>query len=272
MNKPHLTPEKLVGQRFKRDVFGDTKIALVGYCPPPAALKKYSPHSTDDQYFIHVTPDSVKKFSHGGINFLSLFHVYGGPVSASTVEELAYFGIEYVLAYGLAGGLGTKGLKMGDFYLVESALVQDGTTPHYSSNGKTYADKDLVATLMSLVPNPAISKIQKVQAVTGDAIYQEHDSYLNAARDLGCDIVNLDSSHLFAASIHNNENRKMKTVECGVISDVTGGKGEDWESTLSVMLSEKASSQLNPLTLTGKIVEFYVETLAPKLLSSRPTR
>ena len=61
--EPHLTPAKLVGQRFARDTFGDTKIALVGYCPPPAVLAKYAPTPTTDQYFIHVTPDSVQRLS-----------------------------------------------------------------------------------------------------------------------------------------------------------------------------------------------------------------
>src|SRR5690349_6440807 len=104
--QPHLVPAKLVGQRFPRNIFGDTRIALVGYCPPPRSLGKYAPIASDDQYFIHVPPDSVKRLSHNGINFLSLVHVYGGPVSASTVEELAYYDIDTILAYGLAGGLG----------------------------------------------------------------------------------------------------------------------------------------------------------------------
>lgn len=267
MKKPHLTPENLVGQRFLRNVFGNTRIALIGYCPPPDILKRYAQTSTKDQYFIHVAPESVKYFSFGKINFLSLYHVYGGPVSASTVEEMAYYGIEYILAYGLAGGLGTKGLKMGDFYLVESALVKDGTTPHYCQEPTVFANKELVNQIGDLA-SQSFLQMTRVRAVTADAIYQEDGSFLDSSRDSGCDIINLDSSHLFAASICNNEKRIIKTVECGVISDVVNQNGSDWDSTLSVMLSSQGPKTLNPLELTGKIVEFYIEKLAPRLVSA----
>lgn len=261
--KPHLTPENLVGQRFGRDTFKNTKVALVGYCPPPSILKKYQPLGDEEQYFIHLNPKSVQQISYQGISILSLCHVYGGPVSASTVEELAYYGIEYILAYGLAGGLGTKNLSMGDFYLVESAEAFDGTTKHYSEQSLIFADKNLSELIIDLGQMSSIS-MTNVKAFTGDAIYQEHDELLNFSRTLGCDIINLDSSHLFAASLKNNEGKKIKAVECGVISDVACENS--WDSNLSVMLSKNQSMKLNPLEKTGKIVEFYIEKLIPKLL------
>ena len=132
-NPPHLTPRSLVGQRFASDVFGGIKVALVGYCPPPSAIERYRPERVSDQHFIHASPDSVRILSHDGQKFLSLAHVYGGPVSSATVEELAYYGVETILAYGLAGGLGTRGLGMGDFYLVEDAFAADGTTDRKST-------------------------------------------------------------------------------------------------------------------------------------------
>lgn len=266
MTLPHLTPQKLVGQRFSRDAFRRIKIALIGYCPPPSILKKYHLQSTHDQYFIHVTPDSVKIGMHEGIEFLSLQHVYGGPVSASTVEELAYFDFDYILAYGLAGGLGTKNLKMGDYYLVESACVFDGTTPHYTTEKIVRSDATLQSTILSLSKNTVLDNIKSVRAATGDAIYRESDAFLQSARDAGCDIVNLDSTHLFAVAKNNHENKKIKTIQCGVISDVVDAAGETWDSTLSVMLSSQESNALNPLALTGNIVQFYVEALMKVLV------
>lgn len=264
--KAHLSPANLVGKRFPRDVFGNTTIALVGYCPPPSALENYTPARVSDQHFIHVTPDSVRTFSFGGINFLSLVHVYGGPVSASTVEELAYYGFDYILAYGLAGGMGTKGLRMGSFYLVDSALARDGTTPHYTKEETIYSDRLLKDRIMELAASSELKGITPVQAITGDAIYREDDIFLRKAVASGCDIVNLDSSHLFAVSRINSEDRVMRTIECGVISDVSGGEGDNWESTLAVMLSADRSSGINPLEMTGRILEFYIEQLAPNLL------
>ena len=265
--QPHLTPSKLVGQRFPRNTFGDIKIALVAYCPPPRILGNYNPVSTSDQYFIHVSPDSVKKLSYNGINFLSLVHVYGGPVSATTIEELAYYDFDTILAYGLAGGLGTKNLKMGDFYLVDTALVADGTTRHYTKEPVVSADSTLKTTILDSWQQTALTPLHPVQAYTGDSLYREDQSMLDSARAQGCDIINLDSSHLYAVSQINSDNKRLKTVECGVISDVTGtNPDQEWDSNLSVMLSSESSTALNPLELTGKIVEFYIEQLAPILL------
>lgn len=106
--KFHLTHKDPVGQRFAPETFKNIRIALVGFCPPPRKLDDYRPQSVTDQHFIHLSPRSVRILRHGSNEFLSLEHVYGGPVGSSTVEELAYYGFDYILAYGLAGGLGTK--------------------------------------------------------------------------------------------------------------------------------------------------------------------
>ena len=98
---------------------------------------------------------------------------HGGPVSSATVEELAYYGITHILAYGLAGGLGTRGLSMGDFYLVETALAADGTTPHYTRDRITSADTGLRDLVLASWTGALMTP---VRAATGDAIYREDDA------------------------------------------------------------------------------------------------
>jgi uridine phosphorylase len=260
----HLTPKTLVGERFGVSVFGDIRIALIGYCPPPSALDAYAPQRVTDQHFIHVSPDSVRILSHAGRRFLSLAHVYGGPVSSATVEELAYYGIDTILAYGLAGGLGTKNLIMGDFYRVDSACAFDGTTPHYTADKIVSADETLRDSITALWPTISPSSLTSVRAATGDAIYRESDAVLDDYRAQACDIVNLDSAHLFAASLYNSAGRRLRTIQCGVLSDIVSGDAHS-ESTLGAMLSATGATGLNPLEKTGDIVRFYIETLAPRL-------
>jgi purine-nucleoside phosphorylase len=264
--QPHLTPRSLVGQRFPSDVFGDIRIALVGYCPPPSALDRYAPQRVMDQHFIHVSPDSVRILSHAGRRFLSLAHVYGGPVSSATVEELAYYGVDVVLAYGLAGGLGTRGLKMGDFYVVTDSHVADGTTPHYTREPTVAADAGLLRTVREAwASHHPDTTLASVRAATGDAIYREDDALLEQFIAAGCDVVNLDSAHLYAASRVNAEGRVMRALQCGVISDVIAlGPAAESESTLGAMLAGGAWG-LNPLERAGEIVTFYVEQVAPLL-------
>jgi len=259
---PHLTPESLVGQRFGSDAFKGITIALIGYCPRPDHLDKYNPQDTSDQYFIHVPPANVQICHHDGLSFLSMVHVYVGPVSSALIEELAFYGIKYALAYGLAGGLGTKNLKMGDFYIVEKALALDGTTPHYTDDELIPSDKFLNARIMELAGKKNLPEITPVQAMTSDAIYREYDQDLVYARENGCDIVNCDSSHLFAVS----RDVGIRATQCGVISDVVMSAGEEWESTLSEMLSAHDEGARDPLVRLGKLVEFYVEDLMPELL------
>jgi hypothetical protein len=259
---PHLTPQKLVGRMFGRDTFGDIEVALVGYCPRPGCLDQYEPADTTNQYFIHVPPSSVQICRHSNAKFLSIVHVYGGPVSAALIEELAYYGIKYVLAYGLAGGLATKNLKMGDFYIVEKALAMDGTTPHYTSDKLITSDELLNSRIKELAKGAGLSGVTPVQALTGDAIYREYDEELEVSRENGCDIVNCDSSHLFAVSRAVG----IRSTECGVLSDVAQGGGEEWQSTLSGMLSVDDRTSQDPMMLAGKIVEFYAEVLIPTLI------
>ncbi len=261
LGTPHLTPESLVGRRFSRDTFEGVNTALVGFCPRPDRLDKYASQVANDQYFIHLPPQSVEICQYKQMNFLSLAHVYGGPVASATIEELAYYGITHVLAYGLAGGLGTKNLEMGDFYIIKKALAADGTTPHYTDSRLIYSDEFLNASIIELAKKQNLPDITPVQALTSDAIYREYDRDLENAKANGCDIVNCDSSHLFAVS----QAVGIRATQCGIISDVAMNDGDEWDSTLSVMLSASDRQAQNPIELVGTLVQFYVEALIPEL-------
>ncbi len=252
--KPHLTPEKLIGTRFPNDTFANIDVALIGFCPPPTQLAQYHPQETIEQYFIHVSPSSVKICLHNELRFLSIYHVYGGPVASALVEELAYYGIKTILAYGLAGGLNPESQKMGDFYLVEQAMTFDGTTPHYTDQKLTFSNQDLQKQLLKKSP---FSRLHLVQAATSDAIYRESDAYLARAQAKGCDIVNCDSAHLYAVC----QTVGLKCVQMGVLSDVAQLGSCEWESQLGDMLSATEQSAQSPLRVVNEVIQYYVETI-----------
>jgi purine-nucleoside phosphorylase len=120
----------------------------------------------------------------------------------------------------------------------------------------------LNSTIKELAKKTGLPEMMPVQALTADAIYREYDQDLNYAKENGCDIVNCDSSHLFAVS----RDVGIRSTECGVISDVAKSNGEEWQSTLSVMLSSNDEGTQDPLVLVGRIAEFYVEVLMPELM------
>ena len=164
----------------------------------------------------------------------------------------------YVLSLVIvATGLVRSAEALAGDYTVSYAF--DGTTPHYSGDKIVSADAGLRTTIAGLWPG-----MTGVQAGTGDAIYRESDALLDSYRVAGCDIVNLDSAHLFAASLANSAGRNIRTIQCGVLSDIVSGTAQS-ESTLGAMLSTTGATGLNPLERTGDIVRFYIETLAPRL-------
>ncbi len=260
--KPHLTPEKIIGTAFPRDAFKDIRVAIVGYCPPAPIIQKYNPIVLPDQYFFLVPSSCVQVCVYNDIKFLSVSHIYGGPPSAALVEDLAYYGIEYILAYGFAGGLKTKGVKRGDLYLANASLVRDGTTPHYTKEEIVYPDAGLNQKILDLVFKKSIlGEIHVLKVMTDDAIYQEYEADLDEAVAHNCDIVNLDCSHLFAASKHVG----IAATQCGVVSNAREIAGEETADDLAKTLISNEYSLQNPLIRVNDIVQFYVETLLPEL-------
>jgi uridine phosphorylase len=261
-NRPHLTPEKVLGKAFPKDVFKDIRVAIVGYCPPAPILQKYTPVNLTDQYFFLVPSCCVHVCTHNGIKFLSISHIYGGAPSSAVVEDLAYYGIKYILAYGFAGGLGTKGVQKGDLYLVNASLANDGTTPHYTKEKVVYPDAWLNQKILDVAhKKTSLGNIHLLTALTNDAIYQEYESELDEAVANNCDIVNLDCSHLFAAS----KLVGVAATQFGVVSNAREVAGDEKTDDLAnTLISEDVSPQ-NPLTRVNDVVQFYVETLLPEL-------
>ncbi len=261
-NRPHLTPENVLGSAFSRDVFKDIKVAIVGYCPPAPILRNYNPVNLTDQYFFLVPSPCVQVCTHNGIKFLSISHIYGGAPSSALVEDLAYYGIKYILAYGFAGGLGTKGVKKGDLYLVNASLVRDGTTPHYTKEEVVYPDAWLNQKILDTAQqNSSLGNIHLLQVMTDDAIYQEYESDLDEAVAHNCDIVNLDCSHLFAASKYVG----IAATQFGVVSNAREPAGDEKTDDLANTLIRDDASPENPLIRVNDIIQFYVETLLPEL-------
>lgn len=249
--RPHLTPENLVGKQYPTGLFGGIHIALIGYCPRPTSVNEYHPKGINYQPFVHVPPSSVEICTFNDIKFLSIVHIYGGVVSSALIEELAYYGIDTILSYGLAGGIG-KNCLVGDYYIVNSALVKDGTTPHYTDREIVYPNLELSNRFISDFDIEGF-KLKSVRALTDDTIYREYPEDLTNACNMSCEIVNCDSSHLFAVSDCVN----IKSIECGVISNTVDKQNNE----LSTILTPK----IGPMMLLNNIIRIYVERMIPNI-------
>ncbi|MCH9812145.1 hypothetical protein K0U07_05240 [bacterium] len=258
--EPHLTPKKLVGSFFPKDVFKGIKVAVIGYCPPPPILHKYELQDTKDQYFIHVSPDSVKIATFGDRKFLCLYHIYGGSVSSALIEELAYYGIEYILAYGLAGGVDATKVCGSDAFVIEDAYAKETISKFYGDEEIIAADKDL--NLLVLKEDGSFSplSLKTVRAASTEIIYRETDAILSDIMDHGCAVVNCEASHIFAVA----KDVGIKAIQCGVVTNMCDTSTDDGSGSLSNMLNEDAPSD-NPLLKVNDVVELLVERVMPKL-------
>lgn len=205
--QPYLTPAHLHrGRRLPEDV----KTAIVCYTPYPKEFDRYSPTLLDQRYFIHSPIGETRIIRYEDQPILLISEVYGGPVSVTTVEELAYYGVETIIGLGYVGAL-DDGLNLGDPVISVDAIAEPGTTPHYSYEPYPKPDTDLTARLLeSLDPKPTPIRIW-----TTNALYREFPDQKAQVVEEGARAVNMDTSHLFAAA----EKLKMRAVYLATVTD-----------------------------------------------------
>jgi len=153
--------------------------------------------------------------------------VWGGPQAAILVEELTCLGVPLLVGYGIAGSMDPR-LPRGQFVVADRALATDGTTKAYTDAEELHADGPLVTAAIAAA-KAAGREMQPAAAVTVDALYRETHELMAELRVRGADIVNLETSPLYAAAAHCG----ARTVWLGFISDcLLDGKWHDWHGPL----------------------------------------
>lgn len=205
--EPYITPRKLLGNIMLPI---KCKLAFICYCPMPVFFDKYRQDITlTGRYFIHTHNSHIMLCNYSGLEFIVIAEVYGGPVSVTTVEELKYYGIDIIIGIGFVGSLTTE-LSTGTIIVADQALIENGTTPHYVN----LEDNDLYTKPTLQL---GIDDISDEYVWTTNALYREYKEDIKHAIDLGCSVVNMDTSHLYAAC-------KMLAIKCeyyAVVSDET---------------------------------------------------
>lgn len=148
---------------------------------------------------------------------------WGGPQAAILVEELSQLGVQYIIGYGAAGSIDKK-LQKGDLVFGGNSLISDGTSRAYLQNQRTVdCDEDLLSILREVAQ--AIScRITEVTVANVDALYRETKELITQFQHEGAQIVNLETSALYASSKVCN----TKSIWLGFISDSL--VQENWDS------------------------------------------
>nr|WIL03749.1 purine phosphorylase [Cedratvirus plubellavi] len=201
---PHLTPASLFTKKTL-----DVDLALLCFCPSSPSLEKYKVANIEERLFLHVHPSHTFYALLNGVRFIVICEVYGGPVGVSVVEELAFYGVKTIIGLGFVGSL-LPTLKQGELVIIERALSEPGTTPCYSSEEYLSPEQFLLDYFLQTSPSPG-----RVTSWTTNAIYREYTEDIQKALAQGCQVVNMDTSHLYASC----KKLGMKCIYLAAVSD-----------------------------------------------------
>lgn len=146
--------------------------------------------------------------------------VYGGPVCAAVLEEMAHLGVKHVIGYGYSGSLREE-IAPGRIVLATSAIVSDGTSREYTTASRVEASAVLMAVYEKLDAELR-AHVSEGQVWTTDALYREYPSKIQSWVKAGADFVNMDTSHFYAVSRAVG----VESLYFSLISDYVGG--EEW--------------------------------------------
>jgi len=151
----------------------------------------------------------------------------GAPYGVMLLEALIAKGAKAVVVLGWCGGL-SPDFAPGDLVVVETALVDEGTSRHYMDlRGDLPAvnpDTRLTAKLADALGAAELKFHADVTIWTTDAIYRETPEKVSWYRDKGACAVEMECSALFAAAAF----RKIPIAALLVVSDALAPADAIW--------------------------------------------
>lgn len=151
---------------------------------------------------------------------------WGGPQTAILVEELAYIGVTKIIGIGAVGSIDPAILK-GSQVVAQVALTSDGTSKAYIDAPELKGNALLCSLALAAGERLSIG-VQKVCAITTDALYRETEADVEAWRKQGAQVVNMETSALYASSAACG----ISSLWLGHVSDcVRESEWEEWTDT-----------------------------------------
>jgi uridine phosphorylase len=133
----------------------------------------------------------------GNLQVAVLPHIiWGGPVTAILLEELACLGVRMAIGVGAAGSLVSEA-QIGCLFIPERAAGHDGTSRAYSREGWAAPDPKLRILARRLVEEEGVSPLGGAVWTT-DALFEERPSKVKGWRESGADYVNLECGPFYA--------------------------------------------------------------------------
>jgi uridine phosphorylase len=148
--------------------------------------------------------------------------VWGGPVTAILLEELACLGVQTAIGLGAAGSL-VSPQHVGRMLIADRALCSDGTSQQYTDRPAVGPDPELLELAVALASQEGDEPIVGMIHTT-DGLYQEWPARVRQWRETGASFVNLETSPFYAVAAYVG----IRAVYLGLVTDYVGGPGE-WQ-------------------------------------------
>ncbi len=122
----------------------------------------------------------------------------GGPGAVIVLEHLLALGARTLVAVGSCGGL--VHFDEGQFVLPTKALRDDGTSHHYLPPGRWVELDPQVRAACAAAVQAAELRYLEAPTWTTDAFYRETRAKVNARREEGCQVVDMECASLAACA------------------------------------------------------------------------
>ncbi len=218
--QPIITPARFLALNEVTPADNECTAAIVAFCPFYGLTERANARPLGRQLLSHVNPAQQFQAAIEGRDVLMVERVYGGPVCATVIEEMAYLGVQRVIGCGYSGSLRAD-IRPGDIVLAASGLVSDGTSRQYTDAGEVHPGRGMLEAYATLDASVR-GRVHPVCVWTTDAIYREYPSQVAAWARRGADVVNMDTSPLYAVS----QAVGVEAIYVSVVSDHVGA--DEW--------------------------------------------
>ncbi len=255
--KPHLTPKKLFGNNKLPNHWAEAKVAFICFTPLPTGFQSYIKEVAQERYFLHSPNAEVHLCQYQETAFITISEVYGFAVGTTTVEELIHYGIDYIIGIGYAGAF--NGAKVGQKFVAKDTMSDLPIATHYGIDAFELSKVNIG--FYNTIKANLDDSWGHYRVWNGNSLYREYSDTIQLMTSKGCDVVNMDTLSVYAASKVCAEElkRDIRFIYVGTVTDSANADGEEWDSDL---IEAVEGQEKHP---HDDLVKFMVEVLLPEL-------
>jgi purine-nucleoside phosphorylase len=167
-----------------------------------------------------------------------LFGALGAAAAVLGLEAVIASDAEDIIVLGFCGSLSRR-FRIGDAVGISRAIADEGTSRHYFPRRKSFLPSPILA---GELETPAAGLLPRGVIISTDAPYRETFSWLQKSRRRGADLVDMETSAVFALAAF----RGTRAAALQIVSDEVFS-GRQRSAFSSPLLKERVRDVFLPL-------------------------